>query len=116
VGFAPGQGSDISDPTVAEISYSQTSLAAVLSLNDLLEQVAAELPLITCPVLLVTSVNDHAVAAEPVRVSAKRISGPVTEVSLEHGFHMATMDVDHEELEQHAVDFVIRVADKTHAS
>ena len=57
----PGIGSDIADPDAKETSYEGTPLKPLLSLFDGVEAFQEGLGSITCPVLVMTSPQDHVV-------------------------------------------------------
>ncbi len=104
--IAPGIGSDIADPGVKELSYDGTPLAAVLSLFEGTEEVAVGLGGIRCPVLLLTSREDHVVASSNGDLVEATVSGPCERVWLENSYHVATVDLDREEVESRTVAFV----------
>ena len=64
---------------------------------------------ITCPVLLLTSPQDHVVEPVSSDLVAASVRGPVERVALERSFHVATLDHDAGLVERSAVDFVRRV-------
>ncbi len=101
-----GIGSDIADPDVIELSYDGTPIAPLLSLLAGVAEMAPDLPAVECPVILFTSVQDHVVDPTSSEVVAANVSGPVTRVSLEHSYHVATLDYDAEIIEERAVDFI----------
>jgi carboxylesterase len=104
-----GIGSDIAKPDTAELSYPATPLAPALSLFEAVGQVAADLPEIRCPVLILSSRQDHVVApASGDRVAAE-VAGPVERVWLERSYHVATLDWDRDEVESRTVAFVTAV-------
>lgn len=105
--IAPGIGSDLADPDAVELSYDGTPLAAVLSLFDGAEEVAAALPEIRCPVLLLSSREDHVVDPASGDLLAATVSGPCERVWLERSYHVATLDRDRDEVEARTVSFVV---------
>jgi carboxylesterase len=113
IAVVPGAGVDAAEPVLVELVYEQMSLVAALSLNEGVTEVAERLPTINCPVLLVTSVNDHQVPAATQNAMADRISGPVTRLSLSRSFHVATLDLEHLEVERRTVEFVHDVTTAT---
>src|SRR3954454_11855825 len=70
-------GSDIADPDADERAYDETPLAPVLSLFEAVDALQSELPKIVCPVLIMTSVQDHVVDPAASDLLAERVSGPV---------------------------------------
>ncbi len=107
--IAPSIGSDIARKDVVEVTYDGTPLAAALSLFAGVEEVAAGLSEIHCPVLLFSSRQDHVVPTTNGDLMASSVSGPCERVWLEHSFHVATLDNDRDELEARTVTFVTAV-------
>ncbi len=105
----PGIGSDIALEGSVESAYPMTPVEPLLSLHGALADLQAALPGISCPVLLLTSPQDHVVEPVSSDLVAATVSGPVERVTLERSFHVATLDHDAELIEQRAVDFVRRV-------
>lgn len=106
---APGIGGDVADPGAEpEGAYDELPLASVLTLAEGLDDLLVRLPLITCPLLLFTSRDDHVVPPVSSDVLADRVAGPVERVWLERSFHVATLDHDREEIERRTVAFVNR--------
>lgn len=106
---APGIGSDIALEGVDEISYSDTPLAAALSLFEGAAQVAGALERVRCPVLLLSSRQDHVVSPSSGDLLAGSVSGPCERVWLERSYHVATLDHDQDEVVSRTVDFVARI-------
>jgi carboxylesterase len=104
-----GIGSDIAQPDVLEVSYSQTPLRPLLSLLEAADDVGARLADIACPVLLFSSRVDHVV--EPVNGDdiVAALGDRCERVWLERSFHVATLDYDRDEIQKRAADFVARV-------
>ena len=101
----PGIGSDIADPDSSENSYASTPIGPFLSLMEGLRAMQGDIDAITCPVLIMTSPQDHVV--EPINsdVLAEAVSGPVERVTLERSYHVATLDYDRDIVFSHAVAF-----------
>jgi carboxylesterase len=72
--------------------------------------IAAGLGELRCPVLLLSSRNDHVVPTSSGDFLAANAGGPVERVWLERSFHVATLDHDAAEIEARAVEFVNKVA------
>jgi carboxylesterase len=106
---ADGVGSDIAKEGVAESAYPGTPLAAVLSLFEGIDLVADNLMLISCPVLLYSSRNDHVVPSSSGDVLEAGVSGPTERVWLEKSYHVATLDHDADEITTGAVAFISKV-------
>jgi carboxylesterase len=105
----PGVGSDIAAPGVVESAYESLPPAGLLSLFTAIDELVPRLGGIGCPVLLATSPQDHVVNPSASDLLAERVAGPVTRLTLERSFHVATLDLDREELEAAAVRFACEV-------
>jgi carboxylesterase len=104
-----GTGPDIADTSVEVPTYSGAPLAALLSLFDAVEEVALGLGSIQCPVLVITSRVDHVIPPTNGDFLEASVSGPVERVWLEHSYHAALLDFDHEEVEDRVSRFVVTV-------
>jgi carboxylesterase len=104
-----GIGSDIADPEVHELAYPETPLRPLLTMMEAAGEFQTRLERIACPVLIVTSRQDHVVAPENSDVLAESVTGPVERVWLERSYHVATQDYDKAELEAKVVEFATRV-------
>ena len=107
--FTPGIGSDIADPDAREAAYEGTPLASALSLFEALDELQPALAAITCPVLLLTSTEDHVVEPASSDHLAASVSGPVERVTLERSYHVATLDYDKDLIAERAIAFVQKV-------
>ena len=103
---APGVGSDIAKEDSTELAYLGSPIAAVLSLFAGIDEVAEHLEDITCPVLLLSSRQDHVVPSSSGDVLVARVSGPIERVWLERSYHVATLDYDADLVVARTVDFV----------
>ena len=106
--FLPGVGGDIADPDAREEAYDRVPVAALLSMCRGLDGLATRLGRIRCPVLVLTARHDHVVPTVSSDVLAAAVSGPVERVWLERSHHVATLDVDRDELERRAAAFALR--------
>ncbi|HZD64749.1 MAG TPA: alpha/beta fold hydrolase [Acidimicrobiales bacterium] len=109
VEVAPGIGSDIADPDGTESAYEGTPVRAALSLFGATGALVETLDRLTCPVLLLSSGEDHVVPSSSGDLLCRLASGPVERVWLERSYHVATLDFDRHELEQRAASFAQRV-------
>ncbi len=108
--YAPGVASDIAAPDIVESAYAETPLDPLLSLIEASKSVGVDrLGEITCPVLLLTSVNDHVGPPENSDHLAAGVSGPVERVMLERSYHVATLDFDRPEIERRSLAFAQKV-------
>ena len=100
-----GIGGDIKKEGVPELGYDRTPLAALLSTFEGADEVEAGLADIHCPVLLLTSREDHLIDAASGAAVEARAHGPVERVWLEDSYHVATLDNDAPEIETRVVAF-----------
>jgi carboxylesterase len=108
-GCVPGPANDVAEPEADEGGYDQWPIEPLLSLFDALDDLVPRLPAIACPVLVVTSRRDHVVPPSSSDLLAERVSGPVERLWLERSFHLATLDVERDVVENAVVDFATRV-------
>src|ERR1700712_4152014 len=94
VELVPGIGSDIAMEGSTESAYPMTPVEALLDLHAALGPLVADLGRITCPVLLLTSRQDHVVEPASSDPLAASVAGPVERLPLERSFHVATLDHD----------------------
>ena len=104
----PGIGSDIADPEAHETSYEGTPLRPLLTLFDGVEAFQAGLGSITCPVLVLTSPEDHVVPPSNSDHLAASVGGPVERVSLDRSYHVATLDFDKDLVIDRFLDFTAK--------
>jgi carboxylesterase len=101
----PGIGSDIAEPGVVEVAYEGTPLRPLVELVEGVAALAPSYPSILCPLLLMTSPQDHVVDPVQSDYLAEHFGGPIERVTLERSYHVATMDYDKELIEERAVEF-----------
>ena len=109
-----GEAPDTADPTVTFPTYEGTPLAAFLSLNEAAEEVALGLDRITCPVLVISSKEDHVVPSDNGDLLVSSVNGPAERVWLARSYHNAMVDYDHEEVEERIAAFVVSVTSEDH--
>lgn len=105
----PAIGGDVADPEGREKAYDATPVAAMLSLAAAARAFGDELGRIACPVLIMTSPQDHVVEPSNSDLLAAGVSGPVERVTLERSYHVATLDYDKDLINERAVEFARRV-------
>jgi carboxylesterase len=105
----PAIGGDVADPAEREKAYDATPLRPLLSLAEAAETTIGDLASITCPVLLLTSPQDHVVDPSNSDIVAERVAGPVQRVTLERSYHVATLDYDKDIVFERTVEFAKRV-------
>jgi carboxylesterase len=111
----PSIGGDVADPAGREKAYEATPLRSLLSLAEAAAELDGDLVKVTCPVLIMTSPQDHVVDPGDSDILAAGVSGPVERVTLERSYHVATLDYDKDLVIEHAVRFAERVLDPTGA-
>jgi carboxylesterase len=105
----PAIGNDVADPESREKAYDATPLRPLLSLAAAAAELRDELGKVACPVLILTSTQDHVVNPADSDLLAAGVSGPVERVTLERSYHVATLDYDKELIAERAVEFARRV-------
>jgi carboxylesterase len=101
----PGGAPDIADPDVDESAYRTVALPPLLSLLDAVDALQADLPKVTCPVLLITSTQDHVVDPSASDHVAGLVEGSVERLWLDRSYHVATLDYDRDRICAAAVEF-----------
>ncbi len=104
-----GIGSDIADPDSQESAYAETPLAPLVTLFEAAEEFQGRMGRIACPVLIITSVQDHVVDPSNSDVLADAVTGPVERLRLERSYHVATLDYDKDLVRSATVDFADKV-------
>ncbi len=104
----PGPANDVSEPDAREVAYPQWPIEPMLSLFDAQDDLVGRLATVTCPVLIVASRHDHVVPPVSSDMLASGVAGPVERLLLERSFHLATLDVERDLLEDAVVVFARR--------
>jgi carboxylesterase len=110
----PAIGSDIALPDVTEGAYDAAPIGPLISLMEATSELHARLGDIRCPVLILTSPQDHVVPPSSSDVLAAGVAGPVERVALERSYHVATLDFDRDLVEKRTVEFALRVTASRH--
>jgi carboxylesterase len=105
----PGVGSDIALEGVEELAYAGAPIAPMLSLMEATGAIAADLGRVRCPVLLLSSRQDHVVPSASGDFLEAGVAGPVERVWLERSYHVATLDHDRGLVEARTVEFAAKV-------
>jgi carboxylesterase len=105
----PAIAGDIADPAAKETGYAETPLAALLSLAGGADELRNRWSEIGCPVLLMTSPQDHVVPPSDSDELAAAVQGRVERITLERSFHVATLDYDRDLIVERSLEFVARV-------
>jgi carboxylesterase len=110
----PAIGSDIAMPGVSEGAYEASPIAPLMSLMEATTELHGRLGDIRCPVLIMTSPQDHVVPPSSSDALAAAVAGPVERVTLERSYHVATLDFDRDLIEKRTVEFALRVTASRH--
>lgn len=105
----PPLAPDVSDRTAKVLGYDSIPVRTLMSMFSGVNELATHWADIKCPILLVSSARDHRVHPVNSEWVRDHASSPVELVELKHSFHLATLDVEHVDLEHRALDFVHRV-------
>ncbi|HEY4331018.1 MAG TPA: alpha/beta fold hydrolase [Ilumatobacteraceae bacterium] len=105
----PGIGSDIADPDAHETAYEGTPIAQGLSMFTAIIEIAPTYESLRMPMLLMNSPQDHVVEPAQAEFLATHYGGPLTRVTLERSYHVATQDYDKQLIFSEAVAFANRV-------
>jgi carboxylesterase len=106
----PAIGSDIAMPGVSEGAYEAAPIQPLISLMEATTELHGRLGQIRCPVLILSSREDHVVPPSSSDVLAEGVAGPVERVTLERSYHVATLDFDRDLVEKRTVEFALRVS------
>jgi carboxylesterase len=109
----PAIGNDVADPAGKEKAYEATPLAPLVSLQEGVGGLATLLGDVTCPLLLMTSPQDHVVPPANSDALAAAVAGPVERISLDRSYHVATLDYDRDLIAGRAVAFARKVTSTT---
>lgn len=91
----PGVGSDIKDPTVAEVAYPEVPVVAFRQLYALMGVAHDLLPRVQCPALVITARDDHVVDPANGPLIAGKVGAKRVEMAwLDNSYHIASMDHD----------------------
>lgn len=106
----PAIGDDIKKPGVSEHAYTKTPLKPLHSMVRAWPRVRADLPMVTAPLLLFRSADDHVVDPSSAPVILGEVSSrDVTERVLTNSFHVATLDNDAPQIFEESAEFIRRV-------
>lgn len=95
----PGIANDIADTEHSEVAYDRVPLRALSSLLELQAETRKRLRDVTCPALIFHSRQDHVVEPENMGFAATRLGSSEVRLRwLERSFHVATLDVEREQI------------------
>jgi len=103
-----GIGNDVAKEGVTELAYALTPLAPLASLGAAIDELQPRLASLVTPILLLNSPQDHVVPPASSDHIAATVAGPVERVTLEHSYHVATLDIDAPLIEAESVAFAGR--------
>ena len=107
----PGIASDIKKPGATELAYDKIPVKASYQLTRLWLTTRNDLAMVTQPVLIFRSTEDHVVEPDSCEMfHAKASSTDVREVVLENSYHVATLDNDAPTIFEGSVEFVRELA------
>jgi len=95
---------EVPPSTVGEVAYDRIPAVALLAMAT--GVLAIDLAAVTCPVLVVTSINDDVVDPDHSVVVAGSVSGPVERLRLEHSGHVVSLDVERDRVIAAALTFL----------
>lgn len=91
----PGVGSDVKDPTVTELAYTEVPTSCLGELTNLIMGTSTMMKEITCPALIIQSRDDHVVPARNADLILAEISSDDKRLLwLNKSYHVATLDND----------------------
>ncbi len=103
----PAISSDIKDPKEKEISYDRTPLYGVHELKKLMKETRENLDLISQPVLLFKSKEDHVLSIKNTVYAYENIPSKEKKlVWLNNSYHVATMDFDKDIIVRETLKFI----------
>lgn len=109
----PAIGDDIKKPGVTEGAYPRTPLRPLASMTTAWKDVRADLPKITCPLLLFRSLEDHVVDPSSARIILGGVSSrEAQERVLADSYHVATLDNDAPVIFEESAEFIDRVTSR----
>jgi carboxylesterase len=112
-----GTGNDIKKPGPDELNYDRMPVSVLPGLGKLLRTVDRELPSLTLPLLVFSSIEDHVVQPANSRRIMARAGTPQKEfISLANSYHVATMDYDAETIFERVLAFGRTLADRAPAA
>ena len=106
----PGIGSDIKDPASKELAYLEVPVLSIKEGYALSSVTRDLLPKIKCPVLVITSRDDHVVSTANGRLIPYLLnSNRIESLWLDNSYHVATIDNDKDLICERACGFISSV-------
>ena len=110
----PGIGSDIKDPNSKELAYSEVPVASIKEAYGLSSVTQDLIPKIKCPVLVITSRDDHVVSPANGRIIPNLLTvSRVESLWLDNSYHVATIDNDKDLICERACGFIHSIVNRT---
>lgn len=107
----PGIGSDIKAAGVQELAYAEVPVKCFRDALTLASVAHELLPTVSCPVLVITSREDHVVDPANGPLIAQRLGSSRIEMSwLDNSYHVATLDNDKDRIARETVAFIRSIA------
>jgi len=100
---------DVSDRTARVLAYDSVPVSTLISMFSALDSMAEHWDDLTCPMLIINSARDHRVSPANADWLAQHAGGPVERLVLERSFHEATVDVEHDKVNDASVSFIKKV-------
>lgn len=103
----PGVGSDIMAEGVEELVYPQVPVPPLASFMAIMRVTDDLLPAITCPALILQSLEDHVVPPPNGPHILERLGSEDKQlVRLKNSYHVATLDNDKDFIAEHTIRFI----------
>jgi len=103
----PGVGSDIKAPGVEELVYPEVPVPPLESFMAIMRVTDDLLPTVTCPALVLQSLEDHVVPPGNGPYILDRLGSADKElVRLENSYHVATLDNDRDFIAERTIRFI----------
>jgi carboxylesterase len=107
----PGIGSDIKHPNSKELAYSEVPVSSIKEGYALSSVTRDLLPKIKCPVLVITSREDHVVSPTNGRLIPNHLTASrIESLWLDNSYHVATIDNDKDLICESAFGFISSIA------
>jgi carboxylesterase len=105
--MVPGIGSDIKDPNSKELAYLEVPVSSIKEAYALSSVTHDLIPRIKCPVMVITSRDDHVVSTANGRIIPSLLTvSRVESLWLENSYHVATIDYDKDLICERACGFI----------
>jgi carboxylesterase len=109
----PGIGSDVKDPDSKELAYLEVPVSSIKEAYALTSVTHDLTPKIKCPVLVITSRNDHVVSPANGRIIPSLLTvNRVESLWLDNSYHVATIDHDKDLICEGACNFISSIIRK----